>query len=183
MSMTAAMAKVDSYLYKDGVLEMLNVATPDRIYVLRTTRPAATIKTEDGMYIATTRFAFPDGIKGEVGQLPIMYPCEIFKVRIEVSQDKMTDCEEISEITPEVFEDGYNRIVGMLQGKADEPLYFDDLELAIAREMRDIFPGDHPLFQHARLVYDVLWRLTEEGKLKTERRWFKNEKFRTFMWI
>ena len=29
----------------------------------------------------------------------------------------------------------------------------------------------------------VLWRLTEEGKLKTERRWFKNEKFRTFMWI
>ena len=182
MSMTAAMAKVDSYLYKDGVHEMLNVATPDRIYLLRTTRPAATLKTDDGMYIATTRFAFPDGLRGEYRQLPIMHPCEIFKDNIVVSEDKMTG-EEISEVTPEVLEDGYNRIVGMLKGKADAPLYFDDLELTIAREMRDIFPGDHPLFQHARLVYDVLWRLTEEGRLKTERRRFKNEKFRTFMWI
>ena len=182
MSMTAAMAKVDSFIYKDGVLEMLNVATPDRIYVLRTTRPAATLKTDDGMYIATTRFAFPDGLRGEYRQLPILYPCEIFKNEIKVSGDKM-DCEEISEVTPEVLEDGYNRIVGMLKGKADAPLYFDDLELTIAREMRDIFPGNHTLFQHARLVYDVLWRLTEEGRLRTERRWFKNEKFRTFMWI
>ena len=183
MSMTAAMSKVDSFLYKDGVLEMLNVATPDRIYVLRTTRPAATLKTEDGTYIATTRFAFPDGLRGEVGQLPVMYPCEITKDNIKVATEDKMQGEEISEITPEVFLDGYNRIVGMLEGKGDEPLYFDDLELAIAREMRDIFPGDHPLFQHARLVYDVLWKLTEEGRLKTERRWFKNEKFRTFMWI
>ena len=183
MSMTAAMSKVDSYLYKDGVLEMLNVATPDRLYVLRTTRPAATLKTKDGIYVATTRFAFPDGLPGEYRQLPIMYPCEIFKDEIRVSEDKMTDCEQISEVTPEVLEDGYNRIVGMLKGKKEAPLYFDDLELAIAREMTDLFPGNHPLFQHARLVYDVLWRLTEEGRLKTERRWFKNEKFRTFMWI
>ncbi len=182
MSVTAAMAKVDSIIYKDGVLELLNVATPDRIYVLRTTRPAVTLKADDGMYVATTRFAFPDGIKGEVKQLPIMHPCEIFSDKIAVSEDKMTG-EEISEVTPEVLEDGYNRIVGMLKGKKDAPLYFDDLELTIAREMRDIFPGDHTLFQHARLVYDVLWRLTEEGRLKTERRWFKNEKFRTFMWI
>ena len=183
MRMTAAMSKVDSYLYKDGVLEMLNVATPDKIYVLRTTRPAATLKTEDGIYIATTRFAFPDGLPGEYQQLPVMYPCEITKDNIKiVTEDKM-EGEEISEITPEVFEDGYNRIVAMLEGKENEPLYFDDLELAIARGMTDIFPGNHPLFQHARLVYDVLWRLTEEGRLKTERRWFKNEKFRTFMWI
>ena len=182
MSMTAAMAKVDSFIYKDGVLEMLNVKAPDRIYVLRTTRPAATLKTDDGIYIATTRFAFPDGLRGEYRQLPIMYPCEIFKDNIVVSEDKMTG-EEISEVTPEVLMDGYNRIVGMLKGKADAPLYFDDLELTIAREMRDIFPGDHTLFQHARLVYDVLWRLTEEGRLKTERRLLKNEKFRTFMWI
>ena len=182
MSMTAAMAKVDSFIYKDGVLEMLNVKAPDRIYVLRTTRPAATLKTDDGIYIATTRFAFPDGLRGEYRQLPIMYPCEIFKDNIVVSEDKMTG-EEISEVTPEVLMDGYNRIVGMLKGKADAPLYFDDLELTIAREMRDIFPGNHTLFQHARLVYDVLWRLTEEGRLKTERRLLKNEKFRTFMWI
>lgn len=182
MSMTCAMAKTDSIIYKDGVLEMLNVKAPDRIYVLRTTRPAATLKTDDGMYIATTRFAFPDGIKGEYRQLPIMHPCEIFKDNIVVSDDKITG-EEISEVTPEVLEDGYNRIVGMLRGKANSPLYYDDIELAIAREMRDIFPGDHTLFQHARLVYDVLWRLTEEGRLKTERRLLKNEKFRTYMWI
>ena len=182
MSMTAAMAKADSIIYKDGVLEAINVDTPDKIYVLRTTRPAITLKADDGMYIATTRFAFPDGLRGEVEQLPLFHPCVVTKDGFTVSEDKI-DEEEVSEVTPEVLEDGYNRLVGMLKGKKDAPLYFDDLELAIAREMRDIFPGDHSLFQHARLVYDVLWRLTEEGRLKTERRWFKNEKFRTFMWI
>jgi hypothetical protein len=34
--------------------------------------------------------------------------------------------------------------------------------------MRDIFDGDHTLVQDARVVYDVLWKLSEEGRLKTK---------------
>ena len=183
LSIPAAMAKTDVDLYKDGVLELISTETPDTIYVLRTTRPAATLKTEDGMYIATTRFAFPDGIRGEYKQLPVMYPCKITKDGITVTEDKMTGCDEIAEVTDYTLEEGYKRICDLLRGKQDAPLYFDDLEFAVTRDMRDIFEGDHTLVQDARVVYDVLWRLTEEGKLKTERRWFKNEKFRTFMWI
>ena len=183
MSMTAAMAKMASECYTDSVFGALNIATPDRFYILRTTRPAATLKTEDGIYVASTRFAFPDGIRGEVGQLPVMYPAEITKDSIRIAyEDKMKDCEEISELTDYTLEEGYRRLCELLSGKGDAPLHFDDLEFAVG-DMRDIFPGDHTLIQHARLVYDVLWRLTEEGKLKTERRWFKNEKFRTCMWI
>ena len=184
MSMTEAISKMAVDCYTDSVFGALNVKTPDRFYILRTTRPAATLKTEDGIYVATTRFAFPDGMRGEVGQLPVMYPCEITDKEIIIDEkNKMTGCEEISEVTDYTLEEGYKRLSKCLLGKGDAPLYFDELEFAVGREMRDLFPGDHTLIQHARLVYDVLWRLREEGKLKTERRWFKNEKFRTFMWI
>ena len=185
MSMTAAMAKMAVDCYTDSVFGALNVATPDRFYILRTTRPAISLKADDGVYLATTRFAFPDGLRGEVKQLPVMYPCEITRDGVTVSNDKMTGCEEISEITDYTLEEGYNRIVNLLKGKKDSPLYFDNLELAVGKDMRDLFPGDHSLIQHARLVYDVLWRLTEEGRLKTERRLFKNftNLHRTYMWI
>lgn len=166
MPLPAAMARIDSELFKDGVIEILNLKTPDRLYVLRTTRPAITLKADDGMYVATTRFAFPDGVKGEVKQLPVMYPCEIFKDKINITEYKM-DCEEVSEPTEYTFSEGYKRIEALLLGKRDTPLYFDDLELAVWRNMRDLFPGDHTLIQDARLVYDVLWRLHEEGRLKS----------------
>ena len=183
MSMSAAIAKMSVECYTDSVFGAVNVATPDRFYILRTTHPATTLKTDDGIYVASTRFAFPDGIKGEVTKLPLMHSCEITNDEIIVTDEKMTGCEKVSELTEYSLEEGYKRICDMLRGKGNEPLHFDDLELAVGREMRDLFPGDHRLIQHARLVYDVLWRLKEEGKLKTERRWFKNEKFRTFMWI
>ena len=79
-----------------------------------------------GLHLRRSRLLFPDGLPGEYQQLPIMYPCEITKDNIRIATEDKMEGEEISEITPEVFEDGYNRIVGMLQGKADEPLYFDE---------------------------------------------------------
>ncbi len=185
MTMTAAMAKMASELYTDSVFGALNIDTPDRFYILRTTRPAATLKTERGIYVATTRFAFPDGTPGVVGQLPIFHPCEITKDGIRVSEDRMSGCEEVAEVTDELLGEAYARIVKLLLGKRSNPLYFDDLESAV-NNMRDIFEGNHRLVQHARVVYDVLWRLKEEGKLRTERRLFEGngiKKFRTYMWI
>lgn len=167
MPLTAAMARTDTEMYKDGVIELLSADTPDRLYVLRTSRPAAILRTEGGTYVASTRFAFPDGLEGEYMQLPVMYPCEIYADRVNiVKEHRMRDCEDVSEITDYTLEEGYRRICDMLRGKENEPLHFDDLELAVWKDMRDLFPGDHTLIQDARLVYDVLWRLHTEGRLK-----------------
>ena len=202
MPLTAAMARVDDELYKDGVIEIMDVHTPDRLYVLRTSRPAITLNTNDGMYIATTRFAFPDDAVGEVKQLPVMYPCEIFKDKILIKEEHKMQSEQISEITDYTLEEGYKRIEKMLLGKKDDPVHFDTLELTVWREMRDLFPGDHTLIQDARLVYDVLWRLKCEGRLKMKKllvarrnipveegdyandaRFIPGQKIRNFMWI
>jgi hypothetical protein len=40
----------------------------------------------------------------------------------------------------------------------------------VGREMRDLWEGDHTCVQHARLVYDMLWRFDREGRLKREMR-------------
>lgn len=167
MSIPAAMARVDSEMYKDGVLGIMSLDTPDRLYFLRTSRPLTTLKAEDGMYMASCRFAFPEDLEGEVRQLPVMHPCEVFKEKIVVSEEKIQG-EEVSEITEYTFSEGYRRISELLSGKEDAPLHFDDLELFIWQENRDLFEGDHTLIQDARLVYDVLWRLHEEGRLKTK---------------
>ena len=168
MPISKAMATVDVEMYKDGVIEILSADEPDRLYVLRTSRPAITLKTSDGMYVASTRFAFDESLEGEIRQLPVMYPCQIFKDKIVVTEDKMTGCDEVSEITDYTLEEGYKRIEALLRGRKDDPLYFDDLELAVWRDMRDLFPGDHTLIQDARLVYDVLWKLYKEGRLHTK---------------
>ena len=167
MSIPAAIARVDSELYKDGVIELLSADEPDRITVLRTCRPAATLKTADGIYVASTRFAFPDDASGEVGQLPLMHPCQIFKDKIVVTDEKIQG-EDVAEVTEYTLSEAYKRIEALLRGKKDAPLYFDDLELAVNSEMRDIFEGDHTLVQDARVVYDVLSRLSAEGRLRTK---------------
>lgn len=165
MSLPAAMSRVDSEMYKDGVIALLSADEPDRISVLRTTRPAVTMKTKDGTYLATTRFAFPDEADGEVQALPVLYPCQIFRGKTEIhTADKMTS-EEVAEPSAYTFEEGYRRIAALLIEKRDNPLHFDDLELAVWRNMRDLFDGNHTLIQDARLVYDVLWRLHREGRL------------------
>ena len=164
MSIPSAMARVDSEMYKDGVLGIMSLDTPDRLYFLRTTRPLTTLKAEGGTYMASCRFAFPEGVKGEVRQLPVMHPCEVFKEKIVVSEEKIQG-EEVSEITDYTLNEGYNRISALLRGKKDSPLHFDNLESFIWEENRDLFEGDHTLIQDARLVYDVLWKLHEEGKL------------------
>ena len=71
----------------------------------------------------------------------------------------------------------------MLKGKKDSPLHFDDLEIAVGQNMRDIFEGDHYLVQDARLVYDVLYRLDKEGLLRRELRRVSDRRQRWFMWI
>ena len=84
------------------------------------------------------------------------------------------------------YSEGYKRIVNLLTGKKDAPLYFDDLEMAVYNDMKDIWPEQHHLVQDARLVYDVLWQLKCEGRLKTTLRPMAGSghiKERIYMWL
>ena len=183
MSTSAAMVRACEEFYADCVFGMLNVATPDRFYILRTTRPAISLKTEDGTYVATTRFGFPEELQGEVKMLPLFSACEMSKEGVAVTDHKMTNCEEVAEVTEYTLEEGYKRIYALLKGKRDNPLFFDDLEFAVNDNMRDLFEGDHTLVQDARLVYDVLYRLDTEGLLQREVRVINGNVKRVFMWI
>ena len=183
MSTPAAMVRVGEEFYGDYVFGMLNLATPDRFYILRNCRPAISLKTEHGTYVATTRFGFPEDEEGEIKMLPLLTACEMTKDGVTVTDARMTNCEEVAEVTDYTLEEGYKRIYALLKGKKDNPLFFDDLEFAVDREMRDIFPGEHTLVQDSRLVYDVLYRLDKEGILNREIRTIGDNVKRVYMWI
>ena len=183
MGISAALARANEELFADVIFSVLNVATPDRFYVLRTTRPAVSLKTDDGMYVTTSRYGFPEELRDEAKQLPLFSPCEITKDEVIVSNERMTKCEEVAEVTEYTLEEGYKRIYSLLKGKKDNPLHFDDLEIAVGKTMRDIFEGDHYLVQDARLVYDVLHRLDKEAILKRDLIRVSDRRERWFMWI
>ena len=183
MSTSCAMARTASELYRDNVLGILNLNTPDRFYILRTTRPAVSLKTDDGVYVATTRFGFPEDAQGEIKTLPLATACEITKDEVIVTNERLINCEEVAEITDYTLKEGYKRFTALLKGKKDSPLHFDDLELAVWKDMRDLFDGDHTLIQDARLVYDMLYKFHEEGILHQEIRYENKNRKRLFFWI
>ena len=183
MGIPEALVKANEELFADVIFSVLNIATPDRFYVLRTTRPALSLKTEDGVYVTTSRYGFPEELQDNAEMLPIFSPCEVTKEGVFVSNLRMNPCDEVAEITDYTLQEGYKRIYSMLKGQKDNPLHFDDLELAVGKNMRDIFEGDHFLVQDARLVYDVLYRLDKEGLLKRDLRQVSERRKRWFMWI
>lgn len=185
-TITEAMAAVLSEMWTDNVSVLLNLREPEKIFALRTTRPMAALMADGETYIATTRFAFPEDINGEVMQLPLKHACEITKSGIKVTADKLVGCEEVCEVTPYAYAEAYKRIVALLTGKKDAPLYFDNLEIAVFNDMKDIWPEQHTLVQDARLVYDVLYQLKKEGRLKSVIRPMQGNghvKDRIYMWI
>ena len=167
MTITAAMAKACADMYSDNASVMINGKYPDSIFVLRTTRPVSAILENGEVYIATTHFGFPEGLKSQAMMLPLFHTCVVQKDGIRISADKM-DMEPVSEMTPYIYAEGCKRFEALLKG--EEPLYFDDLEIAADTRMRDLWEGDHTFVQHARLVYDMLWQFHREGRLKKELR-------------
>lgn len=167
-TITEAMALACADLYSDNATVMINENYPNNIYVLRTNRPIQVILEKGEMYLATTRFGFPEELKNDPIMLPLFHACVVTKDGIRITRDKM-DIEPVSEMTPYTYKEAYKRFEAILRlDKA--PVYFDDLEYAVDRTMRDLWPGDHTIVQHARLVYDMLWQFEKEGRLKREMR-------------
>lgn len=183
MEIPAAMTKVASECYTDSVLGILSLDTPDRFYINRTSRPAYALKEDHGTLVASCKFAFPDGSGTNAVRLPVLRPVIITKDGVLDSGYKMEGCEAVAELTDEAINEGYKRISKLLSGKADTPLCFDDIELAVWNGMRDLFEGNHTLIQDAMLVYESLFRLHTEGKLKRITRMMTDVKRRYYMWI
>lgn len=166
-TMAETMALAGNDMYGDGVAVALRADEPDKIFTIRTTRPMCAMMCGGESFLSTTRFAFPKDMKGECIQLPLMHSCALSRDGLTISKERIT-IEDVCEVTPYAYREGYDRICALLQGKKDAPLYFDDLEFAVQREMDDIWPEKHPYQQGARLVYDVLWQLHTDGRLKTK---------------
>ena len=162
-----AMALAGNDMYGDSVAVAVTVEEPDKIFAIRTTRPMCAMMSGSESYLSTTRFAFPEEVTGECFQLPLMHSCALSRDGLTVFKERIT-VEDVCNVTPYAYREGYDRIVALLQGKKDAPLYFDDLEFAVQREMDDIWQEKHTFQQHARLVYDVLWQLHTEGRLKAK---------------
>lgn len=180
-----ALAMSCTQLYTDNVALMMSVKEPDKIFGIRTTRPMNILLADGETYMASTRFAFPEGLKGTCASLPVLHTCVITRGSYLVTGYKIQG-EEVSEMTPYTYAEGYRRLVELLKGRKAAPLYFDDLEIAIHREMRDLWPGNHTYVQGARLAYEILYQLYEEGRLCSEIRPQKCKsgvRNRVFMWL
>ena len=180
---TKAMALACAWMYSDNVTVMINENCPDQIHVLRTTRPMVAVMENGETYMATTRFGLPETLQTEAVDLPLFNACVLTRDGITVSKDRM-DMEPVSEMSPYTYREGYRRLEALL--KSDQaPLYFDQLEFQ-ADEMRDLWSGDRTCVQHARLVYDILWQLDREGRLKRETRVQETKagsRHRYYMWL
>lgn len=165
-SVTEAMALACQHMYSDNATVMINRNYPDSIFALRTTRPMQAILENGEMYMATTRFAFPEGLNNEPEMLPLHHACALDKNGITVTEHKI-DLEPVAEMTPYTYTEGYKQLELLLT--SGEAMYFDELEVAVDK-MRYLWPGNHTCVQHARLVYDLLWQFDREGRLRKEER-------------
>jgi len=146
---------------------------PDRVFAVRLTRPLEVVIEKGETYLATTRFAFSKELKNAPMMLPTLNICAISAKGLEIFDEKVEN-EIIEEMSPYVYAEGYKRMEALL--KSDRaPMYFDELEFAVDKEMRDLWPNDRTFVQHARLVYDLLWQFDQEGRLKREMRIQENK--------
>lgn len=166
-TLTQALALTCAHMYSDNVSVLISETHPDSIFALRTTRPLTVAMEQGETYLATTRFGMPEGLGEKAVDLPLFHACRIGREGFTVTSDKMV-AEPVAEMTPYTYAEGYRRFVELLSSQ-NAPLHFDKLELA-ANAMRDVWEGDHTCTQHARLVYDILWQLDREGRLKRELR-------------
>ena len=184
-SFTEALALSSSHMFADNATVVISEQQPDSIFAIRTTRPLLALVENGETYVATSRYAF-DQEKADLAEyLPLQRSCEITRSGVRITEDKIT-VEPTAEITEKVFQKGYDHICKMLSVPKESALYFDDLELDLLKNIRDIFEENYSLTEHARLVYDVLWQLKKEGRLRQELRPQKTkhgQRMRWYFWL
>ncbi len=155
-----AMLKMADKHSGERVAVMLDADEPSAISVVRNTRPMEALVASGESYIATTRFAFPEDVEGDVISLPVLRMANVYAGRLEITPHRMHSI-SVSDITPRTYSLAYEKIVGML---SERECVWDDIELAI-RNYPEIWNEENPASQYAKVGYDVLWQLKCEGRL------------------
>ena len=73
----------------------------------------------------------------------------------------------VCEITPLTYIKAYEIIEAFLRGKKDEPVNLDEAYFELV-EHPEIFHEKYDYAQFAKVLYDILYQLKHEGRLKTE---------------
>ena len=164
-TLTEALAASCTHMYSDNVSVLMNALQPDTIFACRTTRPMNVLVGSGETLLSTTPLAFPNDVSGEAYPLPLMYVCAVSAKGMTITSDRI-DRETPSAVTPLVHQKALPRVCALLQGKKGDPVLFDTIEIAIREEMKDIWPEQRTFQQEARLAYDILRQLKDEGRLK-----------------
>ena len=169
MEYEAALAATVSDLYGERVSVMLNADAPDRICVARQTRPMEALMAKGESFIATSRFGFPEEIKGTAVTLPVLRVCSVRKDGIQLTPHVIEGdlVDGVCEITPLTHIRAYSIIEAFLKGKKDQPVNLDEVYFELKKHP-DIFQEKYDFAQYAKVIYDILWQLSREGRLRTE---------------
>lgn len=163
-----ALATVSSEVFSDKILVFVHEDHPNQIFISRTLRPMYVAMETDAIYLVTAPFGFPTDLVSEPFQLPLSHSCAISSEGIFISPHRVNkEGDNIEQITPYTYAEAYHRFEEILRTKE---VYFDELEFAVGREMRDLWPGGHTYVQHAPLIYDLLWQFDREGRLQRKMR-------------
>jgi len=162
-----ALAKIGKNVYSDIVTVMVHRDFSDRIFALRTTRSMYAVMENGESYLATTPFAFPSELQNQPISLPVFHPCSLSKNGLEIARERIQS-EPIEPLTPKLYLKSYLKIEALLKSEK-APLYFDELESFLHSE-KDLWENGRTLTQHACLVYELLYQLEREGRLKREMR-------------
>lgn len=170
--------------YTDLVGVMLTANDPDVIRACRITRPMVACVGEGETFIASCEYAFGNDISGTKFSLPALAVCEITKGGVKVTDEKV-GIEPVAEPTPRTYALGMELISGFLREQKElGGAYFDKLELFLKARKDELFEGGYTYSQYARLVYELIYQLEREGKLKGEVRLNqKGNRYLRFMWI
>lgn len=173
LCMEEAMARCSDEMYADNVFLTLSLDAPDRISVLRTTRPMNILLGDGETYLATTTFGFPKDVEGEVISLPLMHVCSVTSEGFTVTKHRIRT-ERVAEVNPRAYALAYNGLTEFLISRKDNPVYLDEIVDYLEENIIGIWNTDHTYNQRVRLTYNVLEQLDAEGRLRFELR--KNER-------
>ena len=153
-------------MYSERVGCMINADDPTYIGVCRLSRPMEILLCGDESYIATTRFALPEDIVGDMYSLPVQHAVKVTKKGFEVLPYR-AETDSVAEITPTTYIKAYERIETMLKNASkDNPVIYDDIELEMYK-MPELWDEQHKISQYAKVGYDILWQIHKEGRLKS----------------
>jgi glucosamine 6-phosphate synthetase-like amidotransferase/phosphosugar isomerase protein len=159
-----AMTKAFTYMPYEIVGLSLEEESSDRIYFSRINKPMFVGFDKDGAYAATTPAAFPESVK-EYKLLPALSSGVIYADKVETFKYYAFE-KNVRGFNKRTIENTKKLILEML---SENESCYDDFERRVLS-----LKAKEEIIQEAPLVYESLYELLKEGKIKqkeTERTW------------